>query len=70
MFRHSLNGILSLSLSFYLSLSPNAVPPVRLGLGAYPSEDLNLIEPVRRDRSIKTSNQLFDQYAAGSGSEI
>ena len=47
----------------------NTVPPVRIELGAYPSEDLNLIEPVRRDRSIKTSSQLFDQNAAGSGSE-
>ena len=45
------------------------MPPVRLGLGAYPSEDLNLIEPVRRVRSINTSSQLFDQNAAGSGSE-
>ena len=28
-----------------------------------------LIEPVRRDRSIKISSQLLDQNAAGSGSE-
>ena len=39
-------------------------------MGAYPSQDPNLIEPVRRDTgSIKTSSQLFYKNAAGSGSE-
>ena len=52
-----------------LSLSLNTVPPVRIGLGAYLSQGVNLIEPLRRDRSIKTLRQLFDQNAAGSGFE-